>query len=284
MQNKESKARQKLIDDLEKEKSKRIKREQKRFTQLILTYLYQNLQIENNILRQVQANYNAIAELDNFKAGFERRYMYPLLKWLGKSIVDIVKINEAYFGNIPDSISARTNRNIRNRAGITKNGVIKKGGFLSSVGKTDKAIDLVKSTVLRGITNRVDRKSFDTEIKRFINPPEKEGILEKEFLTKTQDFFSIIDRETSNNIAVDLGLNFAIYQGGVIGTSREFCKERNNKVFSKTEIQSWANLDFQGKSDPYDPFTDCGGYNCRHQLDWISDELAYELRPDLKNE
>jgi len=32
----------------------------------------------------------------------------------------------------------------------------------------------------------------------------------------------------------------------------------------------------------YDPLVDRGGYNCRHQLSFISDELAFKLRPDLK--
>jgi hypothetical protein len=41
---------------------------------------------------------------------------------------------------------------------------------------------------------------------------------------------------------------------------------------------------FQGKSktDVYDPFTQCGGYNCRHTLNYISFALAKRMRPDLE--
>jgi hypothetical protein len=78
-----------------------------------------------------------------------------------------------------------------------------------------------------------------------------------------------------------LGLRFAIYQGGLRDDSRQFCIERNGKCYSESEIQKWEKLDFQGKSENYNPFYDCGGANCIHRLDWISDELAKRLRPDL---
>jgi hypothetical protein len=32
----------------------------------------------------------------------------------------------------------------------------------------------------------------------------------------------------------------------------------------------------------YQPLIDFGGYRCRHGIGWISDELAQDLRPDLK--
>lgn len=76
---------------------------------------------------------------------------------------------------------------------------------------------------------------------------------------------------------------YAIYQGGLIQDSRQFCKERNNKVFTKAEIESWKELEWEGKPENYDPFINVGGTGCRHTLDWISIELAVILRPDLKH-
>ena len=40
--------------------------------------------------------------------------------------------------------------------------------------------------------------------------------------------------------------------------------------------------EFEGKSDPYDPINDLGGIGCRHFWSWISDELAFHLRPELE--
>lgn len=82
--------------------------------------------------------------------------------------------------------------------------------------------------------------------------------------------------------ALKYGVNYAIYQGGISGISLQFCKDRNNKVFSREEIESWRHLDFEGKPDNFDPFLCNACLGCNHSFDWISYELAIELRPDLK--
>ena len=99
----------------------------------------------------------------------------------------------------------------------------------------------------------------------------------------THDIYSQYQRIATNEVRKKLGLRFAIYQGGLIEASRDFCEERNGKVFHEDEISSWANLDWEGKPEVgYNPIADLGGYNCRHRLDWISDELAFRLRPELR--
>src|SRR5690606_21753943 len=75
-----------------------------------------------------------------------------------------------------------------------------------------------------------------------------------------------VDRETNSNFATDLQLNHAIYQGGLIKTSRDFCEERNNKVFTRDEILKFGTSqdefggytnksagEFQGKPKVYNP-------------------------------
>ena len=282
MQTNLSKARQKLIDDLEKEKLKRFKRAQKRLVSMILAYVTENIETEDGAIKQIASNYAKINALDILQREFEEKYMSDILKWFARSAARIIAANETYFNFASDIVKRRTAANAYNRFGATATGAIKKGGILSNICNTSKVIGLVKNVAVRGIANRQPLREYQKEIERFIIPDDKKGLLETELLEKSQDLFSIIDRETGNNYAVELGLNYAIYQGGIIRTSRPFCLERNNKVYSKKEIESWATLDFQGKSEPYNPFVDCGGYNCRHQLDWISDELAYRLRPDLK--
>lgn len=107
-------------------------------------------------------------------------------------------------------------------------------------------------------------------------------IAQRYFSRWTHDIYSQMQRIGANRIRIDLGLKYAIYQGGLIATSRDFCEERNNKCFSDDEIMSWKNLDWVGKPEiGYNPLIDCGGYNCRHRLDWISNQLAKRLRPDL---
>ena len=54
-------------------------------------------------------------------------------------------------------------------------------------------------------------------------------------------------------------------------------------MYHEDEIKSWENLNFAGKPETgYNPIVDLGGYNCRHRLDWVSDQVAFRLRPELK--
>lgn len=66
------------------------------------------------------------------------------------------------------------------------------------------------------------------------------------------------------------GFELFVYVGGIIETSRDFCRERDGKIFTIQEINSWDNE--QGL--PANIYL--GGYNCRHHLSPISREIARE--------
>jgi len=98
----------------------------------------------------------------------------------------------------------------------------------------------------------------------------------------TKDIYTQYQRAAANEVRKQLGFEHAIYEGGLIETSRLFCEEKNGLVFTEEEIKEWENEDWPGKNEGYVPELDCGGYNCRHRLRWISPELAKQLRPELK--
>ncbi len=111
------------------------------------------------------------------------------------------------------------------------------------------------------------------------------------------------DRLYNKYLALEFGMKFFVYRGGLVGDSRDFCVCHNDMVWSVDEVQEWKTwtpskgkypigyliqqkdinavptyLSYHG----YDPLVDAGGYNCRHALGFISDDLAVKLRPDLK--
>lgn len=92
--------------------------------------------------------------------------------------------------------------------------------------------------------------------------------------TELRDAFMEGDRLASHRIAEGVGLSsYYRYTGGLIQRSRDFCEDRNRKVFTRKEVLSWKNISWQGKSKPYNPFINVGGYNCRHRLLPISKEM-----------
>lgn len=92
--------------------------------------------------------------------------------------------------------------------------------------------------------------------------------------THIYDTYAQVNRLVNFEYANACGLKYAQYSGGIVGDSRQFCIERNRKLFHIDEIRSWKDLEFEGKPLNYDPIRDCGGYNCRHQLLWTTDEAA----------
>jgi hypothetical protein len=277
-QSKHSKERQKLIASYEDQKSKRIKTIQRAFRVAVTSYLISSLDTDGGNIKDTIKNYTILAGLSGLQREFEAVTVLPFLRWMARSANKLLSANNRYFNNAPDTVKDKVKRAIQARLGIQNGDNIRKGGFLSTVGDTTKVFNDIKALATRTVSDRSDTKELTQAIKIY----DEGAQLVQDFENKSIDLFPVVDRDAGERFRDELGLRHAIYQGGIIKTSRPFCIERNNKVFTVEEIASWALLDFQGKSNPYNPFKDCGGYNCRHQLDWISDELAYKLRPDLK--
>jgi hypothetical protein len=125
------------------------------------------------------------------------------------------------------------------------------------------------------------KQTFATQLK---GTAQKLGIVDNYNLVqlRIQDTFSEYDRSTSQQYATQMNLNYFIYNGGEIKTTRDFCEDRNGNVYTREEGIAFNTLDWQGKKAGHNFLVDAGGYNCRHYLDWISYELAKQLRPSIE--
>lgn len=86
------------------------------------------------------------------------------------------------------------------------------------------------------------------------------------YLTDTLFTYS---RTFQQSITNDLGLEYYLYSGGTIETTRPFCNDRAGKYFHRKEIESWAGLEWAGKkagTTESSIFLFAGGWNCQHQL------------------
>lgn len=81
-------------------------------------------------------------------------------------------------------------------------------------------------------------------------------------------------RAYQNSVTADLKLNWFRYIGGLIDTSRPFCRERNGNYYSQKEIESWASLHWSGKNNlttESSIFILAGGWSCGHQIIPVSE-------------
>lgn len=246
-----------------------------------------NLTPDNNIMF-------LSSKLDNLFDDFQKEHIEPIIGHVSKSFDKLIDKNDRYYQSIKLNEKAEPIKNsVLSTLGISI-GTITAGSLLFNMLQNRDAINTIKNVVMGGMTGGMNITAFKIAVEEIVLKQDG-GLLKKLFDFNLPDPYVKVDRFVGQKYSVELKLNYAIYQGGLIKTSRDFCIERNNKVFSRDEIMRFGSSEdkfggytnkamgeFQGKPDNYNPLIDCGGFNCLHSWDWVSDELAFHLRPALK--
>lgn len=120
----------------------------------------------------------------------------------------------------------------------------------------------------------------------------KQGILSRYVKTVATDAVNQYNAQVQETVAQDLNLNWARYIGGIIETSREFCKHLANKDYiHKSELPTIVTGLIDGHQVQLSKYTGLpkgmiegtdpdnfkirrGGYNCGHQLYWVPDAVV----------
>lgn len=294
--------RYEFVDQSIKELSLQAKQLQRTFWESFLESVMLSLSVTGKTIRNSPENLHIINSLGEIIDGDIRPGDgQDFLEWYVSQLDGLGDLNQKYFGDTGKIKKfAKENRDRLLRLLGYSNGKIKNGSFLYTLIDFADVYNQLQQKLIGAIFTE---HPFDLAgTKNFIVGPKKApgrevpGAVEKELNSKTFDSFQQYDRQLQKGIAEDLGLNYAIYQGGLIKTSREFCIERNDRIFHKDEIALFGTPndkyegysdkskgEFSGKSKPYNPFIDAGGINCRHAYDWISDELAEVLLEEQNN-
>ena len=117
----------------------------------------------------------------------------------------------------------------------------------------------------------------------------RDQLLAKQAKERLDDFeFFMLSRVENYLQALEYNMKYFVFQGGLREKSLDFCRKRNNKVFSIEELLSWKNDPDRPCIENYDPILHLGGDKCfegdsfcYHSLGFISDEYAKHLRPDI---
>jgi len=271
---------------------KRVKRLERGLWREIQENILSLFNFDGQNLDKTTANiYASLPRLEALMNRVERQEIAAELRLFAEELLKVGGLTAEYYQNTAGAeamaAAIRNSLNLLQASlGITPDGGLVAGGDLDRLGKTEGARAVLREYVVQSIVTGKDLASFQAGFRQLVmGGAQTDGALRVWWRQYAYDSYNQAQEVVNSNMAEELKLNYFIYQGSIIPTSRQFCRKRAGKVFSKKEALTWKNdpdLIDQKTKATYNPFIERGRYNCRHFLNWISDELAFELRPELK--
>jgi hypothetical protein len=305
------KKKQEFIDSQRDRMENTIIRQQSQLFNDIVGDIIPQLDVKDGQIVENAKNYRLIAQLDKTYKSFQSVADQVMIDQIASATSKIGKLTAGYFeialaGSVParfDKAVQSTNKIMNLRIGLDGDKVFK-GGWLDSYFNSNTLGMDLKDMTSKAVTSNMDMKDFIKMLKNKITGTEDyKGGLEKKFDAYAYDLYQQYDRAYNLSIGNEFGFTYFLYQGGLIDDSRDFCAAHNNKVWSIEESKTWATwTPAQGEYPSgyvvkakdiyavpsylgypgYDPMINMGGYRCRHSPGWLPDDIAKDMRPDLK--
>ncbi len=292
------KARAAFIDNRQDALLKTANDLEKKLFDLTIEKFVELFEVSNGNIKFNGKNLDASAALekvfDEFAKIEQQKFATQFVSDIRK-ISDLnIKYNELLANDLKAfrKVASRVEALMKQRLGIGENGKLLKNGYLDSFIKDTSVKTIIREKAVNAVTKEIPIRAFVKELRTTIlGTPELPGVIENKFKNAIFDVYQQHDRATSKMFAENIGLTVFVYSGGLIETSRKFCIERNNKAFTREEAEEWINDPDLPKTKAerdagavlnYDPVIDCGRWNCRHHVNFVSNAQAKKLRPDLE--
>jgi hypothetical protein len=251
---------------------------QRRLNSYVLNYFLPSLQInENNTIKNTNANLKKANKAGGLKRFIKKVVNVSMFDYYDQQFKKLTNKTVDYF--TPFNPTEAAKKRILNRGETITD------GFIDDLFDNNQVANEIQKTIKKGIIsgqNVTQLKSVLTE--QIKGKEDKFGLLENYHYRNGTDELQKYTRELDQQFSEAAQLNYAIYAGGEIKTTRDFCDQRNGKVFNRETVLSWNTTpaNWSGRKEDNNILVDLGGYNCRHNLDWISYELAKRIDPNIE--
>ena len=280
-----TKKRSELIDSLMSSMDGQVKDNQKKLLEKVLEKFVDKLEKdENGNVKNNDRNRNLLIQFDDIFKEYQKKEARDTVGLLLQSVGSIINFNQKYFSALDGQartlpIIPKVKDFMKVWLGI-KGDIVEPNGYLDKLVSNDPAKIALKNQAMKIVIGQEGFEDAKKQIKTLIDGNQNTmGALEKHHRNFAFDLYSQIDRATSDVIRNDLGFVFAIYEGGLIETSRIFCEEHDGNIYHISEIKDFNPT--EAKPPNYNPITDLGGYGCRHHLNWISTAMAKAMGKDV---
>ena len=280
-----TKKRSELIASLMSSMDGQVKDNQKKLLEKVLEKFVDKLEKdENGNVKNNDRNRNLLIQFDDIFKEYQKKEARDTVGLLLQSVGSIINFNQKYFSALDGQartlpIIPKVKDFMKVWLGI-KGDIVEPNGYLDKLVSNDPAKIALKNSAMKIVIGQEGFEDAKKQIKTLIDGNQNTmGALEKHHRNFAFDLYSQIDRATSDVIRNDLGFVFAIYEGGLIETSRIFCEEHDGNIYHISEIKEFNPK--EAKPPNYNPITDLGGFGCRHHLNWISTAMAKAMGKDV---
>lgn len=248
---------------------------QRKLNAYVLNTLLPSLDIRGNQISNTNANLNKVNKASGLKNFMKNVVNLKMFEYYTKEFSKLDKATNRYFSRFEPTAAAVKR--------ITNRGETVIDGFIDELFDNNQITRSIQETVRTAILGERNIGDIRTLLTEQIKGKEgKLGLIESYHYREGFNEFQTYSRAQDQAFSKALDLNYAIYAGGEIKTTRDFCDERNGNVYNRETILSWNDLEWQGKKENNDILIDMGGYNCRHDFDWISYALARRIDPNIE--
>ena len=273
-----------FIADIEAKYAQEAVRLQKRLMTYLNEDLMSRLDISNGQILNNQYNYNVIYDFETLWDEYSRGYFTPTIRNIANDALKVTSLSNPYFkelgltgSNAVKLFNAAT-KNVELMMGIERaDGVMRfiKGGYMDRLLQGAEVKDSVMSILADSVSVKTDFKELLTTMRGAVEgSAEVDGAMQRYFRGYVYDTFTGVQAAYDNYVSEAAGMDYFVYAGTEIKSTREFCRDHLNQVYHRDDIAEFEAQDWGGKN-PDVPFViSRGGYNCRHSLRWIPDELV----------
>lgn len=271
-----SKERTKQVLSAEKGLIEKTGQLEKKLSNFVINEFITTLDISNNRIKNTISNTNKVNNPTPLNRFLKKQINAVLFDYYTNEFGEITSRVFDYYNFFEPSegttqrIEARANERV--------------SGFLNDLFDNNEIVKAIQKTLRSSIISDITVPSLKNFLKEQIEGKEmgKLGVVSAYHYQNGFNQFQSYSRGLDKEYSQFLKLNYAIYAAGEIKTTRTFCDERNGNVYTREEIESWNNLEWEGKDNSADVIINLGGFNCRHNLDWISYQLAKRLNPNIE--
>lgn len=260
------------IEESYAELERKIEEQEDEFLIFFIDTYLAEFYIDDTTLKSNSGNYDKVNQIN---AKFDEAYdvfIIPFLIWYGNKLLEAGQVSLEYFKSIGIPATANDIAYLSKMIGLRGKSIIK-GSFLWNLGKMGELRQRMQDLVMNAVASGQKYNLLIRNIRPiFKSSKDTRSALSKYYLKYAYNPIMQSLNGTSYHLAQKYGLTEFIYAGGLVEKSRQFCIDRVGQEFTIEQGKSWNNLNWRGKIEGVDFFTQLGGYQCLHHLEWINKE------------